>query len=192
MVKNSISGNTLILLTVTMKGERTSATSTRAILFAVQRTLSLLHNEQTTFKTRRPSCLRKKRIRKGNARSVGNDSSATDTGQLHLLIMSLISGVLTKADTVQRGEHASCLELVEGRRHQLAYGFFVTKQPGTEDLAKNLTFQKARSAEAKFFDRVEPWMNLAPHVKRQLGTRHLVAFLSDRLGNYIAEKYVHG
>lgn len=102
-----------------------------------------------------------------------------------------MSGVLTKADTVQRGEHASWLELVEGRRHQLAHGFFVTKQPGTEDLAKNLTFQKARSAEAKFFDRVEPWNNLAPHVKRQLGTRHLVAFLSDRLGSYISEKQVH-
>lgn len=139
MVKNSISGNTLILLTVTMKDDFQNQ---KAVLLAKE---------------------------------------ADPEGQRTI-------GVLTKADTVQRGEHASCLELVEGRRHQLAYGFFVTKQPGTEDLAKNLTFQKARSAEAKFFDRVEPWMNLAPHVKRQLGTRHLVAFLSDRLGNYIAEK----
>ncbi|GAA5960847.1 hypothetical protein JCM8115_000172 [Rhodotorula mucilaginosa] len=139
MVKNSISGNTLILLTVTMKDDFQNQ---KAVLLAKE---------------------------------------ADPEGQRTI-------GVLTKADTVQRGEHASWLELVEGRRHQLAHGFFVTKQPGTEDLAKNLTFQKARSAEAKFFDRVEPWNNLAPHVKRQLGTRHLVAFLSDRLGSYISEK----
>ncbi|KAG0664588.1 hypothetical protein C6P46_001184 [Rhodotorula mucilaginosa] len=125
MVKNSISGNTLILLTVTMKDDFQNQ---KAVLLAKE---------------------------------------ADPEGQRTI-------GVLTKADTVQRGEHASWLELVEGRRHQLAHGFFVTKQPGTEDLAKNLTFQKARSAEAKFFDRVEPWNNLAPHVKRQLGTRHLI------------------
>lgn len=162
--------------------------STSPIFLAAQRTLTLLHDEQTISRTRRPSCWRKKRIRRGNARSVCVKPLRAIGGVSHSLITSLTSGVLTKADTVQRGEHASWLELVEGRRHQLAHGFFVTKQPGTEDLAKNLTFQKARSAEIKFFDRVEPWKNLAPHVKRQLGTRHLVVFLSDRLGNYISEK----
>ncbi|GAA5984144.1 hypothetical protein JCM10908_006067 [Rhodotorula pacifica] len=141
MVANSISGNTLILLTVTI-------------------------NQLDDFQ---------------NQKAVLMAKEADPEGKRTI-------GVLTKADTVQRGEHTSWLALVEGRRHQLAHGFFVTKQPGTEDLSKNLTFQEARAAEREFFKTVEPWVNLAPHVKRQLGTGNLVAFLSDRLGSFISEK----
>ncbi|POY75200.1 hypothetical protein BMF94_1832 [Rhodotorula taiwanensis] len=139
MVRKSISGNTLILLTVTMKDDFQNQ---KAVLMAKE---------------------------------------ADPDGKRTI-------GVLTKADTVQRGEHTPWLELVEVRRHQLAHGFFVCKQPGTEDLAKNLSFQDARAAEVDFFKSEEPWNTLAPHIRRQLGTGHLVAFLSDRLARYISEK----
>ncbi|GAA6003650.1 dynamin family protein [Rhodotorula paludigena] len=97
-------------------------------------------------------------------------------------------GVLTKADTLQVGEHAGWIDLLEGRRHQLANGFFVTKQPAPDDLRKNLAFTEARAAEVEFFRTQAPWNTLSLASKSRLGTSNLTKFLSDRLGQYIAEK----
>ncbi|GAA6042060.1 hypothetical protein JCM8097_004088 [Rhodosporidiobolus ruineniae] len=96
-------------------------------------------------------------------------------------------GVLTKADTVQAGEHDNWIALLEGRQYHLANGYFCTKQPGAEDLKKNLSFEQARAAEIEFFKMQAPWNGLAGS-KNRLGTGNLTKFLSDRLGKYIAEK----
>ncbi|GAA5887898.1 hypothetical protein JCM6882_000791 [Rhodosporidiobolus microsporus] len=97
-------------------------------------------------------------------------------------------GVLTKADLVQEGEFSGWLDMLEGRKNQLANGFFVTKQPAPADLQKNLTFLDARAAEVEFFKSTAPWNNLKLASKERLGIANLTKFLSERLAEYIAEK----
>lgn len=97
---------------------------------------------------------------------------------------------MTKPDTLQTGEHPTWLDLLENRRHHLSNGYFVTKQPAPDDLIKNLTYKETREAEKEYFERNEPWRSLEVATRRRLGIGRLTGFLSDRLGRYIAEKYV--
>ncbi|GAA6042038.1 hypothetical protein JCM8097_004073, partial [Rhodosporidiobolus ruineniae] len=97
-------------------------------------------------------------------------------------------GVLTKADTVERGEHGVWIDMLAGRKNQLLHGFFATKQPGPAELEKNLTFEEARAAEAEYFKTQAPWSNLDLGLKSRFGIANLTKFLSDRLGEYIAGK----
>ncbi|GAA5871535.1 hypothetical protein JCM8547_001366 [Rhodosporidiobolus lusitaniae] len=53
-------------------------------------------------------------------------------------------GVLTKADLVQSGEHASWIDMLEGRKYPLSLGYFVVKQLSPKQLKKNLSFDEAR------------------------------------------------
>ncbi|GAA6050992.1 hypothetical protein JCM3770_005359 [Rhodotorula araucariae] len=133
MVKKYITGNCLILLTVTMRDDYQNQ---KAVLLANQ---------------------------------------ADPEGKRTI-------GVLTKPDTLQNGEHASWLDLIEGRKHRLRSGFFVTKQPAPEDLKKNWSFEEARAAEKAYFRQAEPWNTLDHGLRGRLGTGNLTAFLSDHLG----------
>lgn len=105
-----------------------------------------------------------------------------------LTLIRILAGVLTKPDTLQKGEHDFWLDLLENRRHHLTNGYFVTKEPAPEDLKKNLTYEQAHEAEKQFFANNEPWKSLKGGTERHLGTGYLTSFLSDRLGRYIAEK----
>lgn len=140
-----------------------------------------------TTRTRRPSVSPRRPIQRASVRSVRffaiapRVSLATDA--------AACTGVLTKADLVQRGEHDSWLDLLAGRKNRLANGYFVTKQPAPEDLAKNLSFEDARAAEAAYFKAAEPWSLLNSGEQSRLGTRNLTNFLSERLGRYIGDKY---
>lgn len=141
---------------------------------------------QTTFRTRRRSCSRRRQTRTASVRSVhfAHPHSLCRS----LMLIRILTGVLTKPDTLQNGEHPSWLDLLENRRHHLSNGYFVTKQPAPEDLKKNFTYKKAREAETQFFATNEPWKSLEAGTRRHLGTAHLTSFLSDRLGRYIADK----
>ncbi|GAA5967806.1 hypothetical protein JCM11641_005771 [Rhodosporidiobolus odoratus] len=99
-----------------------------------------------------------------------------------------IIGVLTKADTVQAGEHDTWIELLTGHKHRLTNGYFCTKQPSPEQLKQNLSFAHARALERDFFKAEAPWNTLEHDAKKRLGVGKLTEFLSDRLGKFIEEK----
>ncbi|GAA6020454.1 hypothetical protein JCM10207_000005 [Rhodosporidiobolus poonsookiae] len=96
-------------------------------------------------------------------------------------------GVLTKADTVQHGEHSIWLAMLEGKTHALKHGFFATKQPGPADLERNLSFEEARALEAQFSTQA-PWSTANLALKNRFGVANLTKFLSVRLAEYIASK----
>lgn len=93
------------------------------------------------------------------------------------------TGVLTKADTVQDGEHDKWLDVVEGRRYHLQLGYFCTKQP----LKLDLSFEESRSEEVAFFKRTEPWKSFGAGIQQRYGTDSLISFLSGRLSQYISD-----
>ncbi|GAA5832477.1 hypothetical protein JCM5353_003251 [Sporobolomyces roseus] len=97
-------------------------------------------------------------------------------------------GVLTKADTLQEGEHQKWLQILLGQKHKLSNGYFATRLPGTADLGKNLTFEAARDAERNFFTSTAPWSTISSDVRRRLGIPLLTAYLSEKLSSYIKSK----
>ncbi|GAA5927851.1 uncharacterized protein JCM15063_006013 [Sporobolomyces koalae] len=97
-------------------------------------------------------------------------------------------GVLTKADTVQEGEHGRWLHILQGERAKLMNGYFATKLPGAADLGKDLSFEATRAQEAAFFNSTAPWSSLPTEVHNRLGIPRLTAFLSDKLSAYIKTK----
>jgi hypothetical protein len=100
-------------------------------------------------------------------------------------------GVLTKPDTLQEGEHKTWLDVLEGYRHPLKHGYFVTKQPGPTDLEKGTTFDKARKEEKAFFEKGF-WAsaNVAAKTKTRMGIPKLTAELSKLLSGLIDKTYV--
>ncbi|GAA6061393.1 hypothetical protein JCM10212_000653 [Sporobolomyces blumeae] len=97
-------------------------------------------------------------------------------------------GVLTKADTLQEGEHERWFQVLRNERAKLSNGYYVTKQPGAADLGKNLSFEVAREAEKKFFLSTAPWTSLPAELQRRLGTPKLTVDLSSKLSSYIKTK----
>ncbi|KAK4705700.1 hypothetical protein P7C70_g493, partial [Phenoliferia sp. Uapishka_3] len=98
-------------------------------------------------------------------------------------------GVLTKADTLQDGEHSRWLKVLRGEVHQLSLGYFCTKLRGTADLKSGgTTYEASRAAEASFFTNVSPWDSLKGEIRHRLGTKSLVNFLGDRLSLFMASK----
>lgn len=94
-------------------------------------------------------------------------------------------GVLTKADTVQEGEHDTWLRFMQNAGSE----YFVTCSSGEAARKKNPTFAEARAAERTFFQNTEPWVS-QKQLKDRLGTGNLTTFLSIRLSEYISQKCV--
>ncbi|KAI0078419.1 hypothetical protein K474DRAFT_1744981 [Panus rudis PR-1116 ss-1] len=135
MVREHIQGNTLILLTITMRDDIDN-----------QGAADLAHSEDPE-----------------GARTIG---------------------VLTKPDLIQYGEENAWVAILEGRRHFLKHGYFVTKQPSPKELEELITFPEARAREQYFFANESPWKGLAS-LRDRMGTPNLTKELSRLLGAVI-------
>lgn len=100
--------------------------------------------------------------------------------------------MLTKPDTLQPREEPPWLDVIEGRKHQLALGYFMTKQPGQVDVDNKISYQAARQAEDDFFDNHEPWASCSEEVRQRMGTVKLGEALSKYLSELIDKLYVQG
>lgn len=96
--------------------------------------------------------------------------------------------MLTKADTLQEGEHQRWIQILQGQRAKLSNGYFATRLPGAADLGKNLTFDAARVAEKDFFNSTAPWSTIPTELRRRLGIPNLTTYLSEKLSSYIKSK----
>ncbi|KAG6918468.1 hypothetical protein DXG01_014095 [Tephrocybe rancida] len=97
-------------------------------------------------------------------------------------------GVMTKPDMLTAGSTKAremWLDIIEGRRHPLAHGYYCTRQPDDAERAKEITSNEARAIEAAFFSTTTPWSKST--VKNRFGTGHLVASLSQLLIGIINE-----
>lgn len=63
-------------------------------------------------------------------------------------------GVLTKPDTIGRGEHASWLKILRGDAHKLSLGYYVVKNPSKSQLDDRISFEDAREDEVKVSSRL--------------------------------------
>ena len=95
---------------------------------------------------------------------------------------------MTKPDMLTSGATKArdlWLDVLEGRRHQLAHGYYCTRQPNDEERAKGITASEARKAEEEFFKATSPWSHSTQ--QSRFGTRNLVSTLSGLLTQIINE-----
>ncbi|KAF8519778.1 P-loop containing nucleoside triphosphate hydrolase protein [Hysterangium stoloniferum] len=97
-------------------------------------------------------------------------------------------GVLTKPDAISALETQDWLEIIEGKKHPLKNGYYVTKQPSPEQLALNPSFKEARTQEEVYFATEEPWVSSSSHIKERIGIRKLTNALSLLLSKLIYRK----
>lgn len=95
------------------------------------------------------------------------------------------TGVLTKPDTLQEGEERGWLDILEGRKHQLAHGYFITKQPSPIEVENGISHSHARLKERQFFDASPIWSTCSSTVRDRMGTKQLGARLSILLTELI-------
>ncbi|KAF8503172.1 P-loop containing nucleoside triphosphate hydrolase protein [Gautieria morchelliformis] len=86
-----------------------------------------------------------------------------------------------RADTIQSGEESTWMDVLRGRRHVLKRGYYVTKQPGPDELTKKVSFEDSRRNEQDFFAKTEPWKSSTVEVKSRIGIPRLTAELSRLL-----------
>lgn len=98
--------------------------------------------------------------------------------------------MLTKADAILPGEESNWLQVLEGDRHALKYGYYVTKQPGPEELVERLTHREARQRENAFFSTTPVWQSSSSRVKSRTGIPNLTSELSRLLSQLIAKTHV--
>jgi Dynamin family/Dynamin central region len=88
-------------------------------------------------------------------------------------------GVLTKPD--RRDESVTqWQEVLAGKKFQLEFGYFVTKQPATSNL--NMSYDEARAEEMAFFEKAA-WKKQFPNASKNQGTKNLQVALSRHLLN---------
>ncbi|KAG8885743.1 hypothetical protein FRB98_001655 [Tulasnella sp. 332] len=92
-------------------------------------------------------------------------------------------GVLTKPDTLQHGEEGAWLAILEGQRHPLFHGYYMTKQPATRELLEKLSWEAAREREKEYFDSTPIWAKSS--ATNRLGTANLTKNLSRLLSGLI-------
>lgn len=97
-------------------------------------------------------------------------------------------GVLTKPDTLQSGEESAWLDVLEGRRHPLTHGYYMTKQPAMKELSEKLPWDEARQRERLYFESTAVWANSG--ATNRLGTPNLTQSLSRLLSELIDQTYV--
>lgn len=97
--------------------------------------------------------------------------------------------MLTKPDTLVEAELSEWMPVITGARDKLHHGYYVTKQPGANELNKNLTFDKARAFETEYFAKA-PWKDLDHDVRSRVGTQALTRALSVLLSDLIMKWFV--
>jgi hypothetical protein len=85
---------------------------------------------------------------------------------------------LTKADTVQEGDHPHWFEILQNKSHYLLLGYFATMLPGP---SPKVAPTSIREAAKRFFGK-KPWNQVD---KSRLGVDNLVEDLSLRLSKMI-------
>jgi len=108
-------------------------------------------------------------------------TGARTIGRIYVF-MVLTTGVLTKADTVQEGEHENWFKILNGQSYQLHHGYFATRLPSAKEM--DWTWEKVCDKEKNFFKSTKGWCDLD---KRRLGHQNLLCKLSDRLSEMIEE-----
>ncbi|KAF9517330.1 hypothetical protein BS47DRAFT_1389871 [Hydnum rufescens UP504] len=94
-------------------------------------------------------------------------------------------GVLTKPDTLQSGEENYWKDVLEGRRHPLVHGYYITKQPAPKELEENITHGEARRRENNFFKSHKIWSTCDSSTRSRMGTINLGQSLSKLLSQVI-------
>ena len=95
-------------------------------------------------------------------------------------------GVLTKPDTLQLDDDVEqWIKVLSGRKFNLGYGYFVTKQPTSTELKQDISHATAREKELEFFSK-DPWTSTFSQFKNRFGTYALQAELSNLLAGEIA------
>lgn len=93
-------------------------------------------------------------------------------------------GVLTKPDLVDKGAEKAVVDLIEGRRHVLALGWSIVRNPGQQELADPSTDRHA--LEKSFFLREPPWNSLD---KERVGVSALQVRLREILSEHIRNEF---
>ena len=86
--------------------------------------------------------------------------------------------VLTKPDLVDPGSENSVMDLVKGRKHRLALGWCIVKNPGQKQTIRRHSDRHAQ--EKAFFEKQAPWHQLE---KDEVG----ITALRSRLQELLAE-----
>lgn len=99
-------------------------------------------------------------------------------------------GVLTKPDRIPVGEESSWLPFLRNEKEPLKNNWFCVKQPSSNDLKQQWTWEQARSKEDDFFATTAPWNELEGIYAKYLRTGNLVERLSHVLSDLVAKRCV--
>ena len=94
-------------------------------------------------------------------------------------------GVLTKADLVPKGDHDAWLDIINNKSHLLKHGYYVTRQPSSNEITEGVSWEASRERERNFFTIQSPWCDSD---RNRLGTEALTEALSIRLSHMIQER----
>ncbi|KAJ3560217.1 hypothetical protein NP233_g10983 [Leucocoprinus birnbaumii] len=97
-------------------------------------------------------------------------------------------GVLTKPDRIPLGEEPGWLKFIKNEKEPLENNWYCVKQPSSNDLKQNWTWQQAREKEKEFFSSTAPWCELEGMYQKYLRTSNLVERLSSVLSDLIAKR----
>ncbi|KAF9442902.1 hypothetical protein P691DRAFT_797792 [Macrolepiota fuliginosa MF-IS2] len=97
-------------------------------------------------------------------------------------------GVLTKPDRIPTGEESSWLQFIRNEKEPLENNWVCVKQPSSNDLKQNWTWEQARKKEDEFFSSTVPWNELEAMYTRYLRTGNLLERLSGVLSDLIAKR----
>ncbi|QRV96043.1 hypothetical protein RhiJN_24061 [Ceratobasidium sp. AG-Ba] len=90
-------------------------------------------------------------------------------------------GVITKPDRIEPHQEGRWIRLITGQEHQLAHGWFCTKQPATHEREQGFTWQDARTQEDVYFRAAHGWSAIAGEHRNNLGTKQLAQKLGKVL-----------
>ncbi|KAF4620301.1 hypothetical protein D9613_001087 [Agrocybe pediades] len=97
-------------------------------------------------------------------------------------------GVLTKPDRIPTGEEPNWLPFIRNEKEPLVNNWFCVKQPSSNDLKANPTWEQARKQEDTFFSSTAPWSELDSVYQKYLRTGNLVDRLSLILSDLISKR----
>jgi len=95
---------------------------------------------------------------------------------------------LTKPDRIPTGEETNWLPFIRNEKEPLVNNWFCVKQPSSNDLKSNLTWDQARKREDTFFSSTAPWSELDSVYQKYLRTGNLVDRLSSILSDLISKR----
>ncbi|KAJ2918308.1 hypothetical protein MD484_g2118, partial [Candolleomyces efflorescens] len=97
-------------------------------------------------------------------------------------------GVLTKPDRIPTGEEHGWIRFIRNEREPLDNNWYCVKQPSSNDIKQNITWNEARKHEDDFFTLTAPWSELDTMYHKYLRTGNLVERLSLVLSDLISKR----